>query len=132
MTSLKINRLLSVHTSYALLKFGIGIESQFKVGVRKPKLASWPSGGHIESDITENHRAYAHSQKRHVYEVLNVDSKANPSYSPETVPPIKSRKRTIQYGQEAAILKMTSLKIDRYQPKYTSATKVWSRYANSS
>ena len=36
------------------------------------------------------------------------------------MPPTESRNRKIQYGRQAAILKMTSLKINRLQPIYIS------------
>ena len=53
-TLLKINRLLSIHTSNLLLKFGLHIQSQTKVRIRKLKNPIWPPGGHFESDIAEN------------------------------------------------------------------------------
>ena len=54
MTYLKINRLFSLHTSNVLLKFGLDIQNQTEVRVRKPKNSRWPPGGHFESDIAEN------------------------------------------------------------------------------
>ena len=53
-TYLKINRLFSIHTSNVLLKFGLDIQSQTEVRVRKPKNPRWLPGGHFESDIAEN------------------------------------------------------------------------------
>ena len=53
-TYLKINRLLSIHTSNVLLKFGFDIQSQTDVRVCKLKNPRWPPGGHFESDISEN------------------------------------------------------------------------------
>ena len=38
----------------------------------------------------------------------------------ETMPPTESRSRKIQYGRQAAILKMMSLKIDQLQPIHRS------------
>ena len=37
-----------------LLKFGLDIQSQTEVIVRKPKNPRWLPGGHFESDIAEN------------------------------------------------------------------------------
>ena len=54
MTSLKINRLLLIYISIVPLKFGVDIQSQIKVRVRKPKNPIWPPGSHFESDIPEN------------------------------------------------------------------------------
>ena len=53
-------------------------------------------------------------------EVWNLNSKANFTYNPETMPPTESRNRKIQYGCQAAILKMTLLKINRLLPIYIS------------
>ena len=53
-TYLKINRLFSIHTSNVLMKFGLDIQSQTEVRVRKPKNPRWLPGGHFGSDIAEN------------------------------------------------------------------------------
>ena len=53
-TLLKINRLLPIYVSIVPLKFGVDIQSQTKVRVRKPKNLIWPPGGHFESDVAEN------------------------------------------------------------------------------
>ena len=45
---LKINRLLPIYISTVPLKFGVDIQSQTKVRVRKPKNPIWPQGGHFE------------------------------------------------------------------------------------
>ena len=79
-----INRLLSIHTSNVLLKFGLDIQSQTEVRVRKPKNPRWPPGGHFESDI-------AHGHQQHAYEISNWNSKANLSYAPETKSPTDGR-----------------------------------------
>ena len=120
MTSLKINRLLPIYISIVPLKFGVDIQSQTKVRVRKPKNPIWPPGGHFESDIAENQLASAHDHHQYAYEILNWISKANLTYIPETMPPTESRNRKKQYGRQAAILKMTSLKINRLLPIYIS------------
>ena len=54
LTLLKINRLLHIYISIVPLKFGVDIQSQTKVRVRKPKNPIWPPGGHFESDPAEN------------------------------------------------------------------------------
>ena len=54
LTLLKINRLLHIYISIVPLKFGVDIQSQTKVRVRKPKNPIWPPGGHFERDIAEN------------------------------------------------------------------------------
>ena len=53
-TSLKINRLLPIYTSIEPTKFGVDIQSQTKVRVRKPKNPIWLPGGHFEINIAEN------------------------------------------------------------------------------
>ena len=58
-THLKINKLLSKHTIHVLLKFGLDIQSTFKMW--KPKNPIWPPSGHFESDIIENQWAAAHA-----------------------------------------------------------------------
>ena len=86
-TLLKINRLLSIYTSDVPLKFGLHIQSQTKVRVRKQKNPRWPPGGHFESDITENLQVSAHDHKQYAYKIWNWNSKANLSYAPETMSP---------------------------------------------
>ena len=99
-TLLKINRPLSIYTSDVALKFGLDIESQTKVRVRKPKNPRWPPGGHFESDIAENRHASAHGHKQYAYKIWNWNSKANLSYAPETMSPTDRRTdRQIDEGQ---------------------------------
>ena len=45
---LKINRLLPIYISIVPLNFGVDIQSQTKVRVRKPKNPIWPPGGHLK------------------------------------------------------------------------------------
>ena len=99
LTLLKINRLLHIYRSIVPLKFGVDIQSQTKVRVWKPKNPIWPPGGHFESDVVENEKASAHDHHRHAYEVWNWNSKANLTYTPETMPPTESRNQKIQYGR---------------------------------
>ena len=120
LTLLKINRLLHIYISIVPLKFGVDIQSQTKVRVWKPKNPIWPPGGHFESDLAENQLAFANDHHQHAYEVWNWNSKANLTYIPETLSPIESRNRKILYGRQAAILKMTLLKINRLLPMYIS------------
>ena len=120
MTLLKINRLLHIYISIVPLKLGVDIQSQTKVTVWKPKNTIWPPGGHFESAVAENQQASAYDHHQHVYEVWNWNSKANLTYTPETMPPTESRNQKIQYGHQVAILKMTLLKINRPLPIYIS------------
>ena len=53
-TLLKIDRLLSMHTSNLLLKFGLDIQSQTEIRIQKLKNPIWLPGWHSESDISEN------------------------------------------------------------------------------
>ena len=70
--------------------------------------------------VAESQQASAYDHHQHAYEVWNWNSKANLTYTPETMPPAESRNRKIQYGCQAAILKMTLLKINRLLPIYIS------------
>ena len=112
-TLLKIDRLLSIYTSNVLLKFGLDIQSQTKVRVRKLKIPIWTPGGHFESNISENQQALAHGLQQYAYEIWNWNSRANWSYPLETMPPTGFKYPKIQYGCQAAILKVTLLKINR-------------------
>ena len=118
MTSLKINRLLPIYISIVPLKFGVDIQSQTKVRVRKPKIANmaawrpfwkwrhwksigfclWPSSTRIWSlKLKFQSKLDLHSGNHAAYRV---------------------QKWKIQYGHQAAILKMTLLKINRLLPIY--------------
>ena len=66
------------------------------------------------------HQSPAYSHKRHAHEIWNWNSKANSSYTPETMPCIEPRKGKIQHGGQVTILKITLLKIDRLLLIYTS------------
>ena len=120
LTSLKINRLLPMYISIVPLKFGVDIQSQSKITVWKPKNPIWPPVSHFESDVAENHYTPAYDHHQHAYDIWNWNSKANLTYAPETMPPTESRNRKKQYGRQAAILKLTSLKINRLLPIYIS------------
>ena len=54
MTSLKIIRLLPINISIEPLKFGVDIQSQTEVRVRKPKNPIWSPDDHFESAVAEN------------------------------------------------------------------------------
>ena len=54
LTSLEINRILSIYTSNLLLTFGFDIHGQTKAGVQKPKNSTWPPDIQFESDIAQN------------------------------------------------------------------------------
>ena len=120
LTSLKINRLLPIYISIVPLKFGVDILSRTKYTVWKPKISIWPPNGHFESDVAENQYASAYDHHQHAHEISNWNSKANLTYTPELMPPTESRNRKIQYGRQAAILKMMSLKINRLLSIYIS------------
>ena len=119
MPLLKMNRLLLKYTSNGLLKFQF--KGKLKLTVREPKNWIWPPSGHFESDITENPKASAHSDKRYAHEIWNWNPKANWIYAPETMSPTV-QKRKIRYSRQVAILKMTSLKINWLLPIYTLFT----------
>ena len=53
-TSLKINMLPPIYIGIMSHKFGVDIQTQTKVRVRKPKNPIWPPGGHFEINIAEN------------------------------------------------------------------------------
>ena len=53
-TLLNINGLLNMDTNDVAMKFGLDIQSQTKVKVRKPKNSRWPPGSPFEGDIAEN------------------------------------------------------------------------------
>ena len=120
LTSLKINRLLPIYISIVPLKSGVDIQSQTKDIVWKPKNPIWPPNGHFERDVAENQQASAYDHHQHAYEIWNWNSKANLTYTPKTMPPTESRNRKIQYRRQAAILKITSLIINRLLPIYIS------------
>ena len=69
MMSLKINRLLPIYISIVPLKFGVDIQRQTKVRVRKPKNPIWLPVGHFESDVAENEQAPAFDHHKHAYEI---------------------------------------------------------------
>ena len=119
-SSLKINMLLPIYISIVPLKFGVDIHSQTKVRVWKQKNSIWLPGSHFESGITEKQQAPAYDHHLHAYEIWNWNYKAKLTYAPETMPPTESRNRKMQHGCQAAILKMTSLKINRLLPIYIS------------
>ena len=43
-----------MYISIVPLKFAVDIQSQTKVGVRKPKIPIWLPGGHFDINIAEN------------------------------------------------------------------------------
>ena len=69
-------------------------------------------------------RLWPMATKQHSYKILNWNFKAHSSYAPDTMPPIKSRYRKIQYDRQAAILKVPLLKINRLLPIHTSNVSV--------
>ena len=67
------------------LKFGVDIQSQTKVRVRKLKNPIRQLGGHFGSDVPENQKTPAYDHHQHAYEILNWNSKANLTYAQETM-----------------------------------------------
>ena len=92
---LKINRLLHIYISIVLLKFRVEIQSQTKVRVWKPKNPIYPPGGHFESNVAENIQASAYDHHQHAYDVWSWNSKANLTYTLETMLTTESRNRKI-------------------------------------
>ena len=119
LTPMKINRLLPIYISTVPLSLGVDIQSQTKVRVCKPRNAIWLPGGHFESDIAKNQYTSAYDHHQHAHKIWNWNSKANLTYAPETMLPTESGNQKIQYGYQAAILKVTSLKINRHLPMTT-------------
>ena len=112
MRALKINRLLPVYISIVPLKFGVDIQSQTKVRVRKPKNPIWLPDGHFEINIAENQLAPTHIHLKVLcYLILELIFKAKLK--------LESGNKKIQYGHQAAILQVTSLKINRLLPMIT-------------
>ena len=135
-TLLKINRLLPIHASEAPAKFKLHIQNQNIARVRKPTNTIWLPGGQFKSDVTDNKQASAHSHKQHAFKICNWSAKANLSNVPETMSPTESRYRKIQYGHQAAILKVALLKINMLLPIHISDVPYeiwnWSSKANLS
>ena len=140
LTLLKINRLLPIYTSIVPLKLGVDIQSQTKDTVWKPKKNNmatkrqfwkWCRWKSIGFCLWPPLTCIRNLKLKLFYSILFYsillyyilfysilfyiiwNFKANLTYTPETMLPTKSRNRKIQYGCQAAILKMTSLKINR-------------------
>ena len=114
MISLKNNRLFFIYTCNVLLKFGLDIHRQTEVRVWKLKNQIWLSGSHFESDIAENQQTSCHAHKKICYWILDLISKAKLK--------LVSWNQKVQYGHQAAILNVISLKINRLWPMATNNT----------
>ena len=119
LTLLKINSLLHIYISIVPLKFGVDIQSETKVRVWKPKNPKWPPGGHFEWRHWKSigfclwpPSTRIWSLKLKFQSKLDLQSGNHATY--------RVRKRKIQHGRQAAILKMTLLKINRLLPIYIS------------
>ena len=108
---------LPIHAGNVLQKFGFEIQNQSEVRVRKPKNLIWPPGGHFESDISENQ--YSRSRlKFFPYTLVMCNLSLDLIFKAKQK--VESGNRKIQDGRQAAILKMTSLKINRLRPILSS------------
>ena len=112
-TLLKIDRLLSIYTDNLRLKFilYIQIKAKLKLKVTKLKNPIWLPGGHFESDISEIKR-FLSIYTSNVLLKFGLDIKVKLK--------LKSENWKIQYGRQVAILKVTSVKINRLWPMATS------------
>ena len=108
-TSMKIHRLLPIHTSIVLLMCGLGIQR-----VQKEKNPISPPGGHFESDIAECQYPVGFLPCTQVICYWSIDMivKAKLEYG----------NWKIQYGHQAVILKVTSLKTNMLLPIATNNT----------
>ena len=112
MRSLKINRLLPMYISIVPLKFGVDIQSQTKFRVWKPKKS--------------NMAAWRPFWKQHCWKSIGsyTYAKVLCHLSLELIFKAKlklvSGNQKIRYGRQAAILKVTLLKINRLLPMTTN------------
>ena len=70
--------------------FGLDIQSQTEIRVRKPKKLTLPPGSRFERDISENQKISVHGRKQYAHEILNWNSKATSSHAWDTMPRIES------------------------------------------
>ena len=104
MRSLKINSLLPIYISILLLKFGVDIQSQTKVSPETKKsnmAARWPFWN------------WRHWKSIGSYPYIQVLCYWSLELIFEAKLKLESGNQNIQYGHQAAILKVTSLKINR-------------------
>ena len=113
-TSLKTNRLLSIYTSNVLLKLGLDIQSQTKVRVRK-----------VKHPISVKINTLAHGHKKHAYQIWNWNSKANLSYTPETMLSTESRYKKSKLVARQPFWKWRCWKSISFFP-YTKVMCQWS------
>ena len=111
MTLMKIDRLPPLYTSIVVLKFGVDIESQSKVRVRKPKIQYGRQAAILKVTSLKINRLLV------IYISIVV---LKFGVDIESQRKVRVRKPKIQYGRQASILKVTSLKINRFQPIATS------------
>ena len=110
MRSLKINRLLLIYISILPLKFGVDILSQTKVSpeTKKSNMATrWPFW------------KWRHWKSTGSYPYIRVLCHLSLELIFKAKLKLESGNQKIQYGHQASILKVTSLKINRLRPMTT-------------
>ena len=127
MRSLKINRLLPIYISIVPLKFGVDIQSQTKVRVRKPKNPIWPQGSQNIQFGCQAAILKVTSLKINrllpIYIYISIVP-LNFGVDIQSRTKVRVRKQKIQYGRLAAMLKLTFLKINRLLHIYLSIVPV--------
>ena len=102
-------------STLVLLNFGIGIKAKLKLQFGNQKMQYGCQAPILKvTSLIINRLLPCH--KQHAHEIWNWKSKANSRNHAA----YRKRKRKIQYGHLAAILKMSSMKINRLLPIYTS------------
>ena len=110
MRSLKINRLLPIYISTLPLKFGVDIQSQSKVSLETKK---------SNMDARRPFWKWCHWKSIGSYPYLYVLCHLSLQLIFKAKLKLESGNQKIQYGHQAAILKVTSLKINRLLPMTT-------------
>ena len=110
MRSLKINRLLPIYISILPLKFGVDIQSQTKVSPETKKFNMAARRSFWKWRRWKSIGSYPYIQELcHLSLELIFKAKLK----------LESGNQKIQYGHQAAILEVTSLKINRLLPMTT-------------
>ena len=110
MRSLKINRLLPIYISTLPLKFGVDIQSQSKVSLETKK---------SNMDARRPFWKWRHWKSTGSYPYIEVLCHLSSELIFKAKLKLESGNQKIQYGHQAAILKVTSLKINRLLPVTT-------------
>ena len=99
-----------------LLNFGIDIKAKLKLQFRNQKIQYGCQAPILKVTLLLINRLLPIATNNMHMKFETENSKQ----TPETMLRTESRNRKIQYGHQAAILKMTSMKINRLPPIYTS------------